>query len=97
MKKALLLVGLLASLAACAHTNPIPSHTAMPVRTVTEASDEWLHDHCDVKGVEKLDGDAIEPKAISLKAQFVEVLYKESDGIGVVMFACRDPLPPQLE
>ena len=97
MKAVLLCVGCAISLVACAHRGVIPSHTAVPVKSVSEASNEWLHDHCDVKNVEKMDGEQIDAKAISLKVQFVEVLYKEDDGVGVVMFACRDPLPHNLE
>ena len=96
MKTAFLSAMCLCVISGCGGGGPLPSHSAMPIRHVSDAADEWLHDHCDVKKVIALDNDKVEPTAQSLGSNFVEVIYSEPGESSVVMFGCKDPLPANV-
>lgn len=96
MKRLMLCLGCAFTLLACREAVSIPLHPAMPIRVVDETTNEWLHDHCDVKQVVALGADQIEPKALAVGSNFVEVLYRDADAIGVVMFGCQQQPPSGL-
>jgi hypothetical protein len=74
----------------------VAPHTEIPARSVADAADEWLYDHCEVKKIVRLGADQLQAAAQAAGATFVEILYADPDAIDVVMFGCGTPPPADL-